>query len=755
MVGTGNADNLVFKPPRESDRTTEDDRTFQDGEDNDPERTDSEASLIRKFERRVEFPEDLRNEQGRWQEMREYVHTDAMLLDEEDAVGTNFILRNQHVATSMIRPVAPAPRVEPRKWLPPMAGTPQADSMPVTYPADKLVNAKTHEILLEYQQKKGGMEDIIAGAAQDAQTLPIAWVKMRLQEDFELDPVGYGRNNDQIDLVQRFRRLRMDFDEGVFTERSPQFEELQLASNTIKAFVLDELQAEISSVGQPLRNDETGEIVLDDDEEPVLVGVADLQERVNALMDQPDALVEQSDLPEVAHYVGYNWQQVDPEDIRWDWNIRRPEDLRYAQWMAHRVWMTEEAIREKWEVEQDDLRTAARFAQDGYKVVLKDSADSDPEYGGKDPEERERGYGGNSDDDIRRGETLAVWELWDRVQGRVFRWVQGTGKFLDEYVPSVLPTRFYPFYPVIFNRVTGKMFGPSDTDLQQPLQDESNRMRTWQREAQKSAHPRWMVAKGLLRPSEKSRFEEALPYSLTEVERAEDVAKAVFPIVPPEYNAQLYDRTPTILEMQQMAGIPAAALGAGNMGMTATADAIANQQMGNQTAARQEIIEKVYQEMYEAMTEINAQVLPIDNVIEICGPGANWPELDRQTILSNFTIEVDAIMNDPEQRSQELKAWLDITSISAQLGLPLDPIPVTKKLLELMGIRDNIGRYMNINALLQNMGLPQPGGAAGGSAPTPDQQPEAQGELGAMGGAPAGAGMEGPPAPESLPGSPA
>jgi hypothetical protein len=325
--------------------------------------------------------------------------------------------------------------------------------------------------------------------------------------------------------------------------------------------------------------------------------------------------------------------------------------------------------------------------------------------------------------------------------------------FLDDFVPSVLPNRFFPLYPLILNRVTGKLFGPSDTDLQQPLQDESNRMRTWQREAQKSAHPRWMVAKGLLRPSEKSRFEEALPYSLTEVERAEDVAKAVFPIVPPEYNPALYDRTPTVLEMQQMAGIPAAALGAGNIGMTATADAISNQQMGNQTASRQLIVEDVYREIYEAMTEINAQVLPQENVVGICGPGAVWPELDRQTILSNFMIEVEAVMNDVEARGQEMKLWVDIGTVAQNMGLPLDPIPYTKKLLQLGGVRDNIGRYINVQALMQTMGAPG-AGAAAGSPPAPDR-PEAQGEQGAAGGAPAGQGMDGPPPPESLPGSPA
>jgi hypothetical protein len=726
-------------------------RTLDAGEEG---HDDAEASLILKFERRVEPPDDVREEMERWEDMRRYVHTDAMLLDEEDAVGTNFILRHQHIVTGNVRPTAPAPRINPRKWLPPMSGEVSTDSAPASYPTERLLYAKTHEILLEFQQEQGGLAEVVNGAIQDAQTLPVAWIKMRLQEDFTLDPVGYGRNNDQVDLIMRFKRLSMDFEEGLFSESDPPYAELRYLSDTIKAYVLTDMQARINDMQEPAAGPDGG-VMLGPDGEPVMLGAEDLTARMNELTEDPEALLESNDLPEVPYYVGYTWQQVDPEDVRWDWNVRRPEDLRYCRWMAHRAWMTEADVREKWSVTEEAFKGAVRVSQNDSRVTVRSTDDEDPEYGGKDPEERGNTTG-NTDDEGRRGDTLAVWEYWDRVQGRVFRWVQGTGKFLDSFVPTALPGRFFPFFFVGFNRVTGKVFGPSDTDLQQPLQDESNRMRTWQREAQKSAHPRWMVAKGLLRPSEKSKFEQALPYSLTEVERAEDFAKSVFPIVPPIYNPALYDRTPTLLEMQQMAGIPAAALGAGNAGMTATSDAIANQQMGNQTNERKELVKRVYADIYRAMCEINAQVLPMENVVAIVGPGAVWPELDRMSILSGFIVETEAVVDDVQERGNELKAWVDFATLATQFGLPLDPIPLTKKLLELMGIRDNIGRYISVPSLLSTMGMPQmQPGNAGASAPDPTAAPDAQGAMGGAGGAPPGRGFSEPPTPDSVPGSPA
>jgi hypothetical protein len=703
-----------------------------------------EAQQIQKYENRLDPPDDVGDEMSRWQAMREYVHTDAMLLDEEDAVGTNFILRHQHVATGLIKPTRPAPRIELREWMAPNVREMASSHQPMSYPQERLLLAKAHELVIDYQQQRGKLSRIIDGAIQDAQTLPVAWIKMRLQEDYELDPLGYGRHNDQLDSLARYERLRSAFDDGEFTDQCAEYGELLTLSNTIKAHVLGHLRTQLVEEAAP----ETSE-----DGEEVLAGGEALQARIAMLADNPEALVELSDLPEVAHYVGYVWQQVDPEDMRWDWNITRPEDLMYARWAAHRAFMTEAEIDEQWSLKDDDERIAGATRYDNEGTPLAGSGD-DPEYGGKDPEERFRGYGTGVGDEQARGTKLAVWEYWDKVQGRVFRWVHGARKFLDSFVPQAAPARFFPFYAIIFNRVTGRLYGPSDTDLEQPLQDENNRLRTWQREGQRRAHPYFMVAKGLLRPSERARFEEAIPWSVTEVERPEEISKSLEQVTPSAYNPALYDRTPSLVEMQQMKGISGAALGAGNPQVSATADAIARQSMSGQALSRQSNIMEVYTDIFEAMAQINAQVLPAENVTSIAGPGAPWPEIDRQTVLASFLFEAEAVVDDGEERRNELKAWVDFIAVIKQLGFPLASIPVGKKLLQLMGIRNNLGRFIDVNMLAQTLGMPQPTDGAGNQASTA-AAPEAQGDMGVAGGAPAGQGFDAPPAPESLPNAPA
>jgi hypothetical protein len=520
--------------------------------------------------------------------------------------------------------------------------------------------------------------------------------------------------------------------------------------------MLSDLRDEVEAEPEEPMLDAAGNPMLDEAGNPMLMpSASEAGDRLKALLEQgEDSLVGLDELPEVERYIGFTFQQVDPEDMRWDWNIRRPEDLRYVRWMAQRVWMTEADIREKWpHIKPGDLQMAFRVEQEGMKTVIRDSSDEDDEYGGKDPEEENHGDG-QVDDEVRRGRSLAVWEYWDGVQGSVYRWVAGTSKMLDVFVPSAAPSRFFPFFFFSFSRVTGKLFGPSDTDLQEPLQDESNRIRTWKREAMKSAHPRFMVSRGLLRPSEKAKFAEALPYSLTEVERADDVAKGVFPIVPPIYNPQLYDRTDCVVEMQQMAGISGAAAGGSLPGTTATADAIANQSMSGQMSYRQKQIRKLYTDVYQAMAEVNAQILPEENAKAIAGPGAVMPPIDRQQILAGFVFDVEAVTDDLQERASEMKGWLELSQIAKQLGFPLNSIPVMKRLLLLMGVRDNIGDYVSVPMLMATMGVPQ-GGPAGASGPSNlEDRPEAQGDEGAAGGSPGG-GFTAPPGPESIPNSPA
>lgn len=696
---------------------------------------DDESALISKYEQRLDPPEDIKTEMATWEDMRRYVHTDSMLRDVEDAVGTNFILRNQQAMMALVRVRDAAPRVRPRKWLPGPDGS--------TYPQELLDYARTHEIVAEYQQRKGRLLSILNGAVADAMTVPFTWIKMRNREDYDLDALGYTRADDREDTVKRYERLRQDFDDGMFAEDDAEHKEMLRLNDLLRDEVMEDMQREWEE-GSEILTDEFGEPLLDEFGEPERVGDEAILSALNRLQD--GGLIDLDYLPEVAHYRGFTWQQVDPEDIRWDWSIKRPEDISFARWMGHRSWMTEAEIRERWRQVDDEWFQGAIRQNASHTPASHGSANTgdDSEYGGKDPEERTHASTGEAES--RRGDKLAVWEYWDRVQGRVFRWVQGTKQMLDSYRPSNPPSRFFPFYLVMLNRVSGRFFGPSDAELQQALQQENNRQRTWEREAQRASQPRYIVPKGLLRPAEKAKLENAEPYAVVEIERADDVAKMIVPITPQQHNPGLYERNATLREMQQMAGLPSAALGAGAGTGLATDSAIANEQMGNQVDDRRWQLQALLADIYEAMSEINAQSLPQENVMEIAGPGAIWPDADLQQMLANFSFDAECVIDDAAARQREMKSWVDIAHIAGAMGLPLNPIAVTQRLMTLMDVRDNLGDYISIPALMGGQQPTEPGGSA--------PRPEDQGPAGAQGGRPQGDGFSAPPSPASVPNAP-
>lgn len=728
------------------------------------DRDTATADLISKLQDRIYPPEDIRCEIDRWESMRSYVHTDAMLMDEDDAVGTNYILRTQQAALANIAPVDLAPIFKPRRY---MGVLDQNKRNGLVYPPDFTAYAKTHEILADFQATEGGLQAVLHGAAQDAMTLPVSWIKMYDQDDPARTPVGQVRNNDQLDMIARYTRLKNQFDDDLFTKQAAEYEEMRALRDDLKNFITDKIERIVEQEGEVQIDPATGEAVLDEQGEPKIIGAESFQEKLTAIQENPEMLIEVSDLPEIAIWHGFTFEAIDPEDVRWDWNVRRPEDLNGARWMAHRVWLTPDEIREKWpEFDEDELMTVMH-TQTGDEKNLRgrfSGSNKDPEYGSKQDEERDRDVAASSDDHAGRGDTLAVWEYWDRVEGRVRQWVQGASTFLDEYTPDVLPSRFFPFYAVMLDRVTGKFLPPSDTELQESLQDEINRNRTWANEAKKGAHPRWLIARGLLRPGEKELVEQAFPWSMTEVEKAQDIASSVFQLTPSAYNPALYDHNSARLELQQMGGVPAAALGAGAGTGLATDSAIANEQTQNQQARRQAALLAVASAIYRSMAEINAQLLDEGEVQDIVGPGAVWfDDLDRQTILTRFNIEAGATFDDANTRLQELAVWEKIIAMQAQGGLPLDPIAIGTKILELAGVRENLATYLDLNALqqiVQQGGLPPeqaealgaPAGGPQASTPAPAAAPAAQGGFGAEGGAPAGQGFEQTPTVESLPG---
>lgn len=678
------------------------------------------------FDALVKLPDDIKDQIDQFEDMRQYVHTDAMLLDTETAVGANFVLRGQYAVLAQLSPRDPQPVARPYR------------SVGDLYSPDLLRYAETHEALVLRQQTESRLKSIIDGALQDAQTVPFCWIKARFQANPNLDEVGYPRHNDQQDTIARYQWLKTREADDLILEGSVEARELQDLEVTMQQIVIQQLSEDLAAnppppalddAGQPMLSPLTGEPLLEPDER---------MNRLQVLREGAGAELE--DLPEVGIFKGWIFEQVDAEDIRWDWSIRRYEDLYAARWMAHRVFMYPQEVSEKFGISEEKLAASATAYDSQGKVILEATSTSDD-------------FRKNGDSETAgQGRRMAVWELHHRVLGKTFVWVQGMDQFVTEYVSPARGRSFFPFFLVqVQSRVTGRFVGRSPTELQIPLQDELNMLRTHGLSARKSAHPKYVVTAGTIKPSEKALLEAALPYSVTELEKAGEIQAHLKELVPANYNPLLYDRGDTFLDWQAMAGLPLAAIGGIGAAKLATEAAIANEQMGEQADLRGGLIQQLYADIYTWMMQVNAQMFEPKEVMARVGAGAVWPEFDSRTaLLDNFAVEVQAELSSKAAKAKQLENWNLIVQAGQALGAPLNPIAVMAELLRIVGVRKGLDAYlMTPDQAAAAAGITGPG--AGGAAPS-EGGPEDQAAEGEDGGRPP---MEEPPAPEKVNNSPA
>jgi hypothetical protein len=500
-----------------------------------------------------------------------------------------------------------------------------------------------------------------------------------------------------------------------------------------------------------LRMNPPAEAIIHDPETGLdTVGPDPLDPRIDSTLklEQGQGLLPLSALPETPHLLGFTLDQVLMEDFRYDWGITRHEKFHEATWMAHRVWMLPEEIREHWNVSEERLQKATAPQHESADGVHSANAD-DSEVGRNEM---------NPDlENTEMGEKIAVWERWDKIQGLVYTWIDGDSEFLSVIEPPVTSRYWYPFHMVPpLNRVTGRLCGPSDVMLTMSLQDEINELHTYRRAATRAHMPRWGIAAGLLDEGELFNVAEADPYSLIPFRRPE-VANGVFEFAPGTFDERLFDSSRAEVGIERMSGNPSSALGATGSANFATEEAVAAQQMGVQMKFRLKLIERHAQEIVNSVADLMVQTYPLENVQAIAGGHAAWPELDRENMYNDLLVEITAGSTAAVDKAEMFQMAMQFGGLAQTSGLPLNPVEYTKKLMEMADFRwpiedmiiplgpEMMAAMMQaklLNGQANNPQVPEAGGAAG-----PQDDPTQEGD---EGGRPAFGNQ--PPTQESLPG---
>lgn len=669
----------------------------------------SEAALMSQFKTLVEVPTYMREAFDRMQNDRDFV-AELNEVSDPGEVRVNQILKNQQTVISNLG-----------------IDDPRASCKPTEVVGGKidpvmLRECETMQIFLNRQGEQMRLAEILEGAAQDALTNGISYIKISLQEDFYKDPVGQNRFNDQQENVAEYERLKEQYEAGEMTEDCADYQRLKDLDLTLKTWMAEKIAAQPTMIPQDVIDPMTGQIVtqmVPDPQDP-------RTERKMAIIN--GEMVDLIGCPELERYLGFVADQLLPEDVRFDWSVTRPEDIRRGEWMAYRVFMSQEKIAAQFRLDPEEWRKINVYNAEGRKT--------DRRWGSLQPSARP------NLEDNQINDRCAVWTLEHRVQGRRYVWVDGMSKFLANEPMQAVGANPFSIFPIYFNRVSGRAMPQSDVQLQRDLQNEYNMLRTHDKQARKASYPWNIVAAGAADKEDIAAIEARRPFQAVMLKKADDISKYFREVAGSPYNPNTYDTSKVVADMQMMASVPLTGLGVQGEGAVATDLSLANQGMQKAISRRQNLMNRTLTDIYTWIAQVAVKVFPAENIKAMCGPEAVWLALSAEQLTMNMQIGVKASVSGPPDFKSQLQFFTALPDILGKLmAIPgMNVEAVAEKLMALGGINDDIRKYWSA-PMMQPMGVP----------PGMPQDPTMQGDRGVEGGAPP---MQGAPAPDSIPNNP-
>lgn len=631
-----------------------------DDDDLDPSQLDA-TELINRFEGENLRPEDVKDVIENLFQERKYIHTEASMPTTPNAVATNYLLKYQWIHQAQILAKDPSVAVRPKKKLGQMV--PAVQQLMQGY-------ARTMEYLVQYALKEMDFRRIVDGAIQDVDTVGIVFLKIRWIEDMGRDPIGTYRPNDLGRMVRRLKRLQDGLVNDVYRDNSAEAIEAQFLANDIK----EELEAEqwrqqaypsqiikptpkVGPDGQPIIDPISGQPVMD----PVVCNITYPEDQDPRLL-RWEGLPTPDQVSLMPQYRGFVLDLVDAEDITWDWRTKRLSLWHRSSHITTGVWMTEEELREEFDIAADDpiiMKGGIERANDAY---LRTSSDEDQ-------------YSEHQLDAPRKQGAYRVWERQDRARNAVFTWVQGSHRFLRVSRPEIVTSFWYNIFPLAFNMVSGRLLPVSNTTLGRPIQDEINTVRTHKRAAKRAAYNRYLVEQDLLGDGELDRLQACPPEGWVETtKKVSDIKKKIYQ-VSGKFDPEVHDVIEERQELSSMMGIPSAATGqTRDAADSATEASIANQTSGLMGERHRWIVECTYSDICTYIAEVLSQALPEDNAKAIAGPDAVWPLQDRPALWSHLEVDIEAGSTGKPDKQARLDALEQSVDIGQKIGIGQNPM---------------------------------------------------------------------------------
>lgn len=317
----------------------------------------------------------------------------------------------------------------------------------------------------------------------------------------------------------------------------------------------------------------------------------------------------------------------------------------------------------------------------------------------------------------RRDDLVCVWMMYYKPSGLKFEMADGFKDFLKEPTgPEVVVERFFPIYALCFNELEHptKLFPPSDVCNMTPQQMELNRQKEALREHRKANRPGYVTPKGALSEGDKNALQGAEANAVVELDGmmpGNKVLDLLQPLPKIGVDPNLYESQGIMDDVYKTVGMAEPSFG-GSSSDTATAVATAEQARTAALEAEADQLNDFLTILARDASQIMLTNLDPATVQQIAGPGAIWPEMNREQIQSEMYLEIVAGSNGRPNKVQRQQALQQLVPFLIQIP-GVNPQWLGQKLIEAIDDSIDLTEAFTANIpsiqMLNNAPAPQPG----------------------------------------------
>ena len=345
-----------------------------------------------------------------------------------------------------------------------------------------------------------------------------------------------------------------------------------------------------------------------------------------------------------------------------------------ARHMTVEYTYTVQEVLEKFGVDLKSAYTSYNPANGGTRHISENDV-WDDDYEWSDPEDKKDGL-------------VCVWKHYDKPSGLVYWIADGHPNFLQPpAAPSVFVEDFWPLYALSFNAVESEdeLFPPSDVSLMIDMQREHNRSRQGLREHRDAARPRWVAANGAFGSEEDMMMVRDLkPFetAMLNIDPQARIGDMLQSLPVPGVDPNLYETNPIFTDTQMVVGSQESQFG-GLAKATATESAIAAGAMNAADGASIDDLDSFLTVIARASGQILQKEMSEEQVFQIVGPGAVWPQVSLAEIAGELYLEVAAGSTGKPNQSVEMSNMQMMLPFLLQMPA-IDPVWLAKEVLRRM-----------------------------------------------------------------------